>query len=103
MLNFDDSWRIRAEKIKQILNIKSIPGYVSKASVASQTKLKLNSIFDRFWIEEINQVKIGPDGLDHNKLRFYKTFKTSLTVEPYIELVENQNQRFLRINLRLNY
>ena len=102
MLNFDDSWRIRAEKIKQILNIKSIPGYVSKGSVASQTKLKLNSIFDRFWIEEINQVKIGPDGLDHNKLRFYKTLKTSFKVEPYIELVQNRNQRCNLTRIRIS-
>ena len=81
------------EKIKQVLNVKSIPGHVSSGSVANQTKSKLNSLFDRFWIEEVNKVNIGPDGEDHNKLRFYKTFKTSFKVEPYIELVQNRNQR----------
>lgn len=93
MLEFDDSWRSRVEKIKKILNFKSIPGYVSKGSVATQSKCKLHSLFDRFWIEQVNQVNIGNDGQDHNKLRFYKTLKSSFKIEPYIELVQNRNQR----------
>ena len=30
---------------------------------------------------------------DHNKLRTYKQFKGALTVDPYVELVYNRNQR----------
>ena len=66
---------------------------MSKGSVATQLKSKLHSLFDRFWIEQVNQVNIGNDGLDHNKLRFYKTLNSSFKIEPYIELVQNRNQR----------
>ena len=37
--------------------------------------------------------KIGSDGLDHNKLRFYKTLKCSFTQEPYITNIHNKTQR----------
>ena len=30
---------------------------------------------------------------DHNKLRFYRKFKGSFTCEPYIDMVQNRNQR----------
>ena len=33
------------------------------------------------------------DGLDHNKLRLYKTLKGSFRTEPYIENIRNRNQR----------
>ena len=35
----------------------------------------IKSKFDRFFLGEINQTKIGNDGQDHNKLRLYKTLK----------------------------
>ena len=44
-------------------------------------------------MDEINQVKTGVDGLDHNKLRLYKTLKGSFRTEPYIENIRNRNQR----------
>ena len=48
----------------------------------------LRSKFDRFYIDEINKVKIGTDGLDHNKLRFYKKLKGSFRIEPYINNIK---------------
>ena len=54
---------------------------------------KINSKFDRFFLDEVNKVNIGPDGLDHNKLRLYKTFKGSFRQEPYLSIVKNRNQR----------
>ena len=77
MLDFDDSWRVRVERIKQVLELKTIPTYVSANTVAKQVKSRLHSLFDRFWIEEINKVNIGADGEDHNKLWFYKNFENS--------------------------
>ena len=54
---------------------------------------KVNGIFDTFWLSQINMMKTGNDNKDHNKLRFYKTFKTCFKTEPYIDLVHNCNQR----------
>ena len=54
---------------------------------------KVNSKFDRYFLDEINKVKLGSDGLDHNKLRLYKHFKGSFKQEPYLSLVTNRNQR----------
>ena len=36
---------------------------------------------------------MGNDGIDHNKLRFYKTLKGSFTQEPYITNIKNKSQR----------
>ena len=38
--------------------------------------------------------------MDHNKLRFYRTFKSSFTIEPYIQLITNRNQRTSITRLR---
>ena len=46
-----------------------------------------------FWKKEINMAKVGDDGIDHNKLRMYRTLKSSFTIEPYIQQVNNRNQR----------
>ena len=35
----------------------------------------IKSNFDRFYLDKINLIKRGSDGLDHNKLRFYKVLK----------------------------
>ena len=51
------------------------------------------SIFERFYLDEINQSKIGEDMINHNKLRLYSTFKGSFKREPYLELVQSRNQR----------
>ena len=72
MSETDDSWRSRIDKIKKILNLNLNPSYVSPVSVAKQIKSKLSSLFDRFWLDEINATNIGSDGEDRNKHRFYK-------------------------------
>ena len=53
----------------------------------------IKSKFDRFYLEEMNQTKIGNNGLDHNKLRLYKTLKGSFQTEPYVNNIKNINQR----------
>ena len=40
------------------------------------------------------------DQSDHNKLRTYRTFKSSFTREPYIDLVRNRNQKSSLARLR---
>ena len=53
----------------------------------------IKSKFDRFFLDQINEKKFGQDGLDHNKLRLYNTFKGSFKQEPYINNIKNRNQR----------
>jgi len=53
----------------------------------------LKSKFDRFFLDRINEKRIGIDGLDHNKLRLYNKLKGSFTPEPYLMNIRNRNQR----------
>ena len=102
MSSVPDSWLSRVENIKTLFSLQSIPSYVSHNSVAKQIKCKLNGIFDRFWLDQINQANIGNDGIDHNKLRFYKTIKSCFKTEPYIDLVHNRNQRCNLTRIRIS-
>jgi len=53
----------------------------------------VKSKFDIFFLNEIKQVKLGDNGWDHNKLRFYNKLKGSFKMEPYIDKIKNRNQR----------
>ena len=86
-----DSWQSRVEKIKTLLNIRKLYGKPEKAGNIVDKLIK--SKFDRFFLDQINEIKIGVDGNDHNKLRFYKSLKGSFNPEPYIINVKNRNQR----------
>ena len=86
-----DTWYSRINNLKTVLNIPQL--YGSNDSVGHQLNKKLCSLFDRFWIDQICSEKIGIDGIDHNKLRFYKTLKGSFTQEPYITNILNKSQR----------
>ena len=86
-----DSWYTRVEKVKSVLNLKRIYGKPEKAGIIIDKIIK--SKFDRFYLDEINQLKLGTDGLDHNKLKLYKTLKGSFNIEPYIINLKNRNQR----------
>ena len=86
-----DCWYSRVDKIKINLNICKLYGKSDKVGKTLDKLIK--SKFDRFYLDEINLVKIGLDGNDHNKLRLYKTLKGSFKQEPYIYNVKNRNQR----------
>ena len=86
-----DTWYSRVQKMKTLLGTPRLHG--CKDSVSKQLNRKLNSVFDRYWLDQINTPKMGNDGLDHNKLRFYKTLKGSFTQEPYITNIQNKSQR----------
>ena len=55
--------------------------------------------FDRFWLDEINAVKIVNDH-NSNKLHFYSTLKSSFSREPYFDLVQSRNQPSFLTKLR---
>ena len=77
--------------LKCLLDIKTIRG--SKECVSKFLDKRIKSCFDRFWLDQINQEKNDINGIDHNKLRFYKQLKGTFGLEPYIENVLNRSQR----------
>ena len=86
-----DCWYSRVENIKSLLDFPRLYGKVDKAGQTIDRLFK--SKFDRFYLDEINKLKIGSDGNDHNKLRLYKLLKGSFKQEPYITNIKNRNQR----------
>ena len=62
-----DSWYTRVEKIKNFFGIKRLYCKPDKAGLVFDKLIKSN--YDRFYLDQINQTKIGNDGIDHNKLR----------------------------------
>ena len=58
----------------------------------------LEQKFEHFWKIKLTEEKIGPDNINHNKLRTYSTFKKNFSLEPYLGLVQNRSQRMLRIS-----
>ena len=86
-----DTWHSRVQKIKTLLGVSDLHG--CKDSVGKFLGKKINSTFDRFWLDQINVTKLDSNGVDHNKLRFYKTLKGSFTQEPYVTNIKNKSQR----------
>ena len=95
-----DCWVDRIGKVETLCKVKSFPSYTKPDIVKNSLKKTFKSIFDRFYLDQINQVKLGEDMINHNKLRLYSTFKGSFTKEPYIDLVQSRNQRAWLSRLR---
>jgi hypothetical protein len=89
-----DCWLTRVNKVQTLLNISD--RFTFKKSSGKITTSTLKSQFDRHWIDNLNMTKTKisqQDQTDHNKLRTYRTFKSSFTREPYIDLIRNRNQK----------
>lgn len=71
-------WLSKVNEIKNALGILTGAGG-SFAKIARTVKNK----FDIFWLQTINKEKPNLQGLDSNKLRFYKKFKGCFCEEPY--------------------
>ena len=78
-----DCWLTRVRKIEQLFNIPSFNRYCKSKIVDTSIKKRVRSLFDRFWLDEVNLVKPDSNGTNHNKLRFYSTLKSSFSREPY--------------------
>ena len=91
-------------KVDQISNILTIPNFSIFNKFSGKKILRtLKSLFDIHFLRKINEIKLSDnDGLDHNKLRTYKTLKSSFTREPYLELIRNRNQRCFLTRLRVS-
>ena len=97
-----DCWLSKVNKMKSLLGIGNIPSHFSPLVAGKKIKKLLQSKFESFWLKEINKTKLGQDGEDHNKLRFYKQLKGCFKREPYIDLVNNRNQRACLTRLRVS-
>ena len=104
VLNDSNSWQGRVKSLKTLLDIQNYPEYWSEKRVSKHITSKVQSKFDIFFKSQINTEKLGAsDGLDHNKLRFYKTFKGCFKPEYYISSINNRNQRAWLSRLRTSY
>ena len=89
-----DCWLNRICKIEKMCNISRFPSFTKADKVKTTIKAKIQSVFDRFYLDQINEFKPNnADLLNHNKLRTYATLKGSFKREPYIDLVQSRNQR----------
>ena len=95
-----DCWLSRVRKIREGLELSMPPSFTHPTSVGRKFKFSLQKLFDVHFLESINDPKIGPDSLSHNKLRFYCTLKKQFSPEPYICKVNNRNQRTWLSRLR---
>ena len=87
-------WFNRVSKIKNIFKIPNFPSWYKPERVGNNIAQILKSNFEVFWKKQIARIKLGTDQVtDHNKLRFLCCIKNSFTIEPYISLVNNRNQR----------
>ena len=99
-----DCWYTRVNKIKNLLKIQNNPRYFTPSRVGKNLSKNVKGNFDSFWIRSIN--KVQKNGCtcprDHNKFRFYKSFKGSFSAESYIELIKNRNQRSFLTRFRVS-
>ena len=94
-----DCWLRKVIDIEKLLKIPSNIFY-NKTSGKKILKL-IKSKFDSYYLDKINEIKLSSsDSHDHNKLRTYKSLKSSFTREPYVDLVRNRNQRCFLSRLR---
>ena len=96
-----DCWLNRIGKIENMCKITQFPSFTKTEKVKQNIKSKMQSIFDRFYLDQINAFKpSNVDDLNHNKLRTYATLKGSFKREPYFDLVQSRNQRSWLSRLR---
>ena len=72
----EDCWMSRVRKLESLFNIPSLKNNLKKEVAGNSIKKRVQSVFERFWLDEINAVKIVNDH-NSNKLRLYSTKKSS--------------------------
>ena len=97
-----ECWLSKRKKIKSLIGFRDSPRHIKPNVFGKKTLRFLESKFERFWLQQINETKLGSDGLDHNKLRLYKQLKGSFKTEPYIDMVNNRNQRCSLSRMRIS-
>ena len=95
-----DCWLSRVQKMEKLLNVPKLPGLSLTSGKILLADLKKK--FETFWKQKISEQKIGPDGINHKKLRTYSTLKNKFCLEPYIKLVKNRSQRMHITRFRIS-
>ena len=95
------TWWGRTEKLKELLEL-NYSNYSNIDCIDKKIKYYVKSKFESYWIKSINDIKLGPDGHNRNKLRFYSKIKGCFKKEPYIDLVPNRSQRADLTRLRIS-
>ena len=95
-----DCWLTRVQKMEKMLNAPTLPG--PSRSSGKILRADLEQKFEHFWKIKLTEEKIGPDNINHNKLRTYSTFKKNFSLEPYLGLVQNRSQRMHITRLRIS-
>ena len=70
----EDCWLSRVRKLESLFSIPSLRNNLKKDIAGNIIKKRVKSVFDRFWLEEINVVKFLSDH-SSNKLRFIQPLK----------------------------
>ena len=94
-----DCWLSRTNKMAKLLGA---PDIRFSQNSGRQLLKFVQSKFEMFWLSEIKASKVGKDGLEHNKLIAYSSYKGQFALEPYLELVQNRNQRCQLSRLRVS-
>ena len=94
-----DCWLARTDKMAKLL---SVPDVRYGQSSGRQLLKYVQGKFDMFWLSEIKSSKLDKDGVEHNKLLTYSSFKAQFSMEPYLALVQNRNQRCQLSRLRVS-
>ena len=98
-LNGTDCWINRTDKMSKLLGI---PDFRYNESSGRKILKHVQSNFERFWLDEIKSSRVDKDGVEHNKLHTYSSFKCHFGIEPYVSLVRNRNQRCHLSRLRVS-
>ena len=94
-----DCWLKRTNQMSKLLEIPA----VRHSEYSGRQILKcVQGKFERFWMDEIKSSRIDKDGVEHNKLQTYSSFKCHFSIEPYVLLVRNRNQRCHLSRLRVS-
>ena len=75
-----DCWLTRVQNMEKLLNTPKLPSLSLTSGKILLADLKLK--FEPFWKHKISEQKIGPDGINHKKLRTYSTLKNSFVLSP---------------------
>ena len=90
----NDSWLTRVQNIENILKIPQNINFSKQ--VGKRISSLLKSKYDKYYLNKINEINFtDPD------MREYKTMKGSFTMETYLTLVRNRNQRKFLSRIRV--
>ena len=100
----EDCWLKKVNSVYKLLDISEPNVFTKPKAVSNIVKRTLESKFSAYYLNKINEVKIGEDGRNHSKLQLYSSIKGSFKSEPYTEMVSrNQRSELSRVRLSAHH